>query len=79
MTEPPVSDHYLVRWLERNVGVDIDALRIMAWAELAPGVQEAILSFPQGAADIKGGGKAVWKRHKLVTYLPPDCGRYKPE
>lgn len=73
MSEPyPVSDHYLIRWMERSIGIDMDGMRKMAWLELGPDAQAAARTMSNGAVRLPDGAKAIWKGGVLVTYLAPD-------
>ena len=66
-----VSDHYLVRWLERERGVDMDALRDAAWETLSEATRICVSSGHRGSVQLPSGARVLWNEGVLVTYLPP--------
>lgn len=57
---PSVTDHALVRWLERVKGIDVDAIR----AEILTPERKAMIN--AGAGEIKGDGFCLKIRNKAV-------------
>lgn len=67
MTHPRVSDHALIRYLEREYGMEefLDAVR----AELAESVHAGHETCGDGFYPCEGGGTALVKSCVVVTYF----------
>lgn len=65
--EPIVSEHALLRYIERYLGADLEAIRERI---LTPELTERINSFPNGRFEIGGGFVAV-VRDKVITTIKP--------
>jgi len=63
MPRPRVTDHAVLRYIERAHGVDVEALRAHIAVLVARGVAEG------GSAVIVGGVKFVLERETVVTVL----------
>lgn len=61
---PPVTDHSVLRWLERVQGVDIEAIRLHIWEICAPAIKA-------GATCIRADGvKYEFQNGKVITVVP---------
>lgn len=66
-----VSDHALIRWLERVKGVDMEALRSEIRASIAPAVAA-------GATAVERGGmRFTIEKGVLTTVMPARHRKYK--
>jgi hypothetical protein len=64
---PTISDHALLRYIERICGVDVEAMK----AELL--TETVVLAIKQGATAVKSPvGTMVIKGNTVVTFLDPD-------
>lgn len=64
MTAPSVTDHAVLRWLERVQRVDIEAIRQHIWETCAPAVKA-------GAKCIRADGvKYEFLNGKVITVVP---------
>jgi len=61
---PPVTDHAVLRWIERAGGVDVEALRDWLSRECAPFVAAKATGAKIGEV------YAVFKDGKVITILP---------
>lgn len=63
-----VSDHAVVRYLERCQGVDVDAVRHAIASSLDSGAARKLVEFSGGAhCKISVGGVSYWLRQDTVT------------
>ena len=65
-TEPTVTEHAIIRYLERVMGLDLDNIRAEI---LCPGVTLQIKSFGSGKYPIGDGHKAVVKGQAVVSIV----------
>lgn len=67
----PVTDHALIRWLQRQVGIDTDHMRARVMAELGPDAQQVIARGEHADIPMADGGTAVIRNGAVVTILGP--------
>lgn len=60
----PITDHALLRWIERVHGVDIEAMRQEVLRACEPGLQSRAHAFPVGAL------WAVQEGGRIKSFLP---------
>lgn len=63
-TSPEVSDHAVVRYLERVAGVDIEAVRRLILADV---VRKAVETFGTGKVQHPDGFRVVFEERNVVT------------
>lgn len=68
--EPGVSDHAVVRWLERKHGLNIDGVR----AEILGDGTAAMIRFAGSGKVVKEGLALVFEDHTIVTVKPINKG-----
>lgn len=64
--EPQVTEHALLRYIERTYGVDLDDIRKII---LTPEMDKAIRTLGSGKYPLPGGGKAVVKGFSIVSVV----------
>lgn len=64
----PVTDHAVVRYLERVLGVDVEAIRRRIYSEQ---VREAAVTLVTCTLTIEAGYRAVLRDGVVVTVKPP--------
>lgn len=64
--KPVVGDHALLRWLEREHGLDVEGLRRLLLEEARPYLEAGAVSFPIGKSGCYGSAA----RGALITVLP---------
>jgi hypothetical protein len=57
--------------MERSIGIDMDAMRKMAWADLSENIQDSARSGRKGSARLPCGSRIILEGGVLKTYLPP--------
>lgn len=61
--EPIVSEHAILRWLERVEGIDLDAIR----AKILSGPTKELIAFSKNGLIKKGGVQLVVRNSVVVT------------
>lgn len=65
-TEPQVTEHALLRYIERAYGVDLEEIRKQI---MTPQMANAIRTLGSGKYPLPGGGKAVVKGLNIVSVV----------
>lgn len=62
---PPVSDHAVLRYMQRVLGFDVEGLRVQIWTTCAPAVQ-------MGATCLRADGVRYEFVNGRITTVVPD-------
>lgn len=71
MTMPHITDHAILRYLERSYGLNVDAIR----AEMATPVVELASGFGCGTVVGRNGCRLIIRDGIVATVLPKRRGR----